>query len=199
MIEQFKTCLTSRVHIAPLVIYRILFGFSLTFSAVRMIVQDRIAFNYATKMRFSYFGFEWVQPLPYDWYPPLFVLLGFSGIAISIGFFYRFFAVTHFFLFTYLELIDKSLYLNHYYFVSLMSFIHIFLPSGRFFSIDSLLFPQIKVSHVPNWLTWIVKGQIAIVYVYAGLCKINADWLLNAQPLKIWLPPRDDLFMIGPL
>ena len=198
-IESIGKELSRTVHIAPLIVYRIVFGFALAYSAIRMIVQDRIAFNYDTKVKFPFYGFEWIKPLPYDWYLPLFLLLAFCGIAICVGFFYRFFSIVHFVVFTYLELIDKSYYLNHYYFVSLMSFLHIFLPSGKFFSIDSWLFPKILVTHVPQWVVWIVKGQIAIVYVYAGLCKINSDWLLSAQPLKIWLPARDDIFVIGPL
>lgn len=38
-----------------------------------------------------------------------------------------------------------------------------------------------------------------MVYVYAGLAKINYDWLILAQPLKIWLPANDTLPIIGPL
>src|SRR5262249_20291970 len=34
-------------------------------------------------------------------------------------------------------------------------------------------------------------------YCYAGLAKINSDWLLNAQPLRIWLPAKNDLPLIG--
>jgi hypothetical protein len=29
-----------------------------------------------------------------------------------------------------------------------------------------------------------------VVFVFAGLAKINADWLLDAQPLRIWLAVR---------
>jgi hypothetical protein len=35
--------------------------------------------------------------------------------------------------------------------------------------------------------------------VYAGLAKINSDWLIHAQPLRIWLPAKNDLPLIGPL
>jgi hypothetical protein len=41
--------------------------------------------------------------------------------------------------------------------------------------------------------------QTAIVYTYAGLAKINTDWLLNALPLKIWLPASNDVPVLGSL
>jgi hypothetical protein len=40
---------------------------------------------------------------------------------------------------------------------------------------------------------------LAIVYVYAGLAKLNSDWLLEAMPLKIWLPNNSNLPLIGSL
>jgi hypothetical protein len=41
--------------------------------------------------------------------------------------------------------------------------------------------------------------MLGILYFYAGLAKVNSDWLLNAMPLKIWLPAKNDLPIIGPL
>jgi Vitamin K-dependent gamma-carboxylase len=35
------------------------------------------------------------------------------------------------------------------------------------------------------------------VYVFAGLAKINYDWLVLALPLKIWLPAHYDLPLLG--
>lgn len=41
--------------------------------------------------------------------------------------------------------------------------------------------------------------MIGIVYFYAGLAKLNSDWLLHAMPLKIWLPANYDLPLLGNL
>jgi hypothetical protein len=35
---------------------------------------------------------------------------------------------------------------------------------------------------------WYSKIIISYCFVYAGLAKLNSDWLLEAMPLKIWLP-----------
>jgi vitamin K-dependent gamma-carboxylase len=36
-----------------------------------------------------------------------------------------------------------------------------------------------------------------VVYIFAGLAKFNADWLLRAQPLRIWFAARSDLPLLG--
>ena len=36
-----------------------------------------------------------------------------------------------------------------------------------------------------------------MLYFFAGLAKLNSDWLLHAQPLRIWLPAHNDLPLIG--
>jgi len=36
-----------------------------------------------------------------------------------------------------------------------------------------------------------------ILYFYAGLAKLNSDWLIQALPLKIWLPARNDMPIVG--
>jgi hypothetical protein len=41
--------------------------------------------------------------------------------------------------------------------------------------------------------------MLAIVYIYAGLAKINHTWLIEALPLRIWLPAADAIPVIGPL
>ena len=91
---------------------------------------------------------------------------------------------------------DKTTYLNHYYFISILSFLLIFLPANSSFSIDSYLKKK-SYRLVPKWSIDAIKLLVSIVYVYAGLTKINSDWLFKAMPLKIWLPSKYDLPFIG--
>ena len=37
------------------------------------------------------------------------------------------------------------------------------------------------------------------MYFYAGIAKINSDWLLDAQPLSLWLTSKYDIPFIGDL
>lgn len=148
-------------------------------------------------LHFSYYGFDWVQPLSRVGMYTVFILMSLACIAITLGWFYRVATVLFFFLFTYVELIDITYYLNHYYFVSLVAFWMIWVPANRYFSLDLLRKPELYQMTVSRWCIGIFKLQIAIVYIYAGLAKLNYDWLFRALPLAIWLPARTSVPVIG--
>jgi hypothetical protein len=92
---------------------------------------------------------------------------------------------------------DKTTYLNHYYLISMLAFMLIFLPAANYFSIDSLKNNKDKL--IPRWSVDSIKVMLCIVYFYAGFAKINSDWLIHAQPLKIWLQGSYDIPLIGEL
>ncbi|MAD96672.1 MAG: HTTM domain-containing protein [Flavobacteriaceae bacterium] len=148
-------------------------------------------------LHFSYFGFDWIEPLPRLGMYAVFGLLILSSVGILLGYFYRVATVLFFFAFTYVELIDITYYLNHYYFVSIVSFLLIWLPANQNYSLDVLRKPTIGRKKVSAWCIDLLKLQIAIVYIYAGLFKINTDWLLEALPLAIWLPAKTSIPIIG--
>lgn len=147
---------------------------------------------------FSYYGFEWVQP-PGEWTYLIFVVCGFSAIFITLGYKYRFAVVTFFLSFTFIELMDKTTYLNHYYFISILSFLMIFLPANTYFSVDARRNPKLKAEFIPTWTIDVIKLLLFIVYFYAGLAKLNSDWLFQAMPLKIWLPAKYSIPLLGDL
>ncbi|HUH45940.1 MAG TPA: HTTM domain-containing protein, partial [Arenibacter sp.] len=129
----------------------------------------------------------------------IFLICGVSALLVALGWKYRISTILLFLSFTYIELMDKTNYLNHYYFVSLVCFILIFLPANTYFSIDTRQKPSLLADKVPAWTINILKVLLAMVYFYAGLAKLNSDWLLHALPLKLWLPARNDLPIIGSL
>lgn len=149
------------------------------------------------KIYFPYFGFEWVKPLPEVGMYLVFALLLISALGIVSGFLYRWSASLFFLLFTYVELIDKTNYLNHYYFVSLISFMLIFVPAAHSFSLDNLWKKRPALDKIPQFYILIFQVQMFLVYFFAGLAKVNSDWLLEAQPLKLWLPAFSHYPVIG--
>lgn len=40
---------------------------------------------------------------------------------------------------------------------------------------------------------------MALVYFFAGIAKLEPDWIFNAQPLRIWLSTLTDTPLLGPL
>ena len=190
--------INQKVSIYPLIYFRIIWGLVTFISTIRFISLGWIEKQYLQpKFHFTYFGFEWVHPLPSSWLYAVFFLLSLSSLCIIIGWQYKLAATVFFLLFTYIELIDISYYLNHYYFVSLVSFWMILLPAHRYFSVTSFRYPNSSALEVPAWCINIIKFHILIVYFFAGIAKINTDWLFHALPLKIWLPAHDDMWAIG--
>lgn len=189
---------TRRVSIAPLVIFRIAFGALMFLSITRFICKGWVETMYVMpKMFFPYFGFEWIKPLPEAGMYLVFALMLLACAGIILGAFYRFSAFTFFLLFTYVELIDKTNYLNHYYFITLVSFILIFLPAERSFSFDNRRLKRPELTHVPRFYILLLQGQMFLVYFFAGVAKLNYDWLFEAQPLRIWLPAFSHYPLIG--
>ncbi|MES2488096.1 MAG: HTTM domain-containing protein [Bacteroidota bacterium] len=184
---------------ATLAFFRLAFGILMVCSVIRFAANGWIdKFYIQPQFHFTYYGFSWVKPYGYFTYIA-FIICGLSALMVAIGYKYRLAMILFFLSFTYTELLDKTTYLNHYYFVSLVSFVMIFLPANAAFSIDAYKNPAKAFDKIPRYTVDIIKLLLAIVYFYAGLAKLNSDWLIDAMPLKIWLPANANLPVIGPL
>ena len=194
-----KTHLGKPVYSASLAVFRVLFGLMIFAGVVRFWLKGWINELYIQpSFFFHYYGFDWVSPFGSYSYL-LFVLCGISALFFAFGLFYRISSVILFLSFTYIELMDKTNYLNHYYFVSLVLFLMMWLPAHVNLSIDAKRNPSLLKRHIPLWTTGSIRFMLAMVYVYAGLAKLNSDWLFNAMPLRLWLPAKNDFPVIGSL
>ena len=199
MIQKLKIYFNSYTSTATLAFYRLAFGLMMLFSLIRFWALGWIEKLYILPTnRFTYYGFEWIPRLGNYTYL-LFLITAIAAFCVAIGYKYRIAIITFFLCFTYIELLDKTTYLNHYYFISIVSFVLIFLPANAYFSVDAKQNPKIRFQYVPKWNVDILKILIAIVYFYAGLFKLNSDWLIEAMPLKIWLPTNTELPFIKTL
>jgi hypothetical protein len=190
--------LSEQVHIAPLAMFRILFGGMMFFSILRFALNGWIYDLYIKPVfYFSYYGFEWVKPLGELGMYALFTVMALSAVGILLGLFYRFSAIVFFASFTYVELIDKANYLNHYYFISIVAFLMVLLPAGSYFSLDVKRDPQKEITNIPRFFIIVIQLQLGLVYFFAGVAKLNYDWLFEAMPLRMWLPPHDNIPVVG--
>ena len=188
-------------------VFRIAFGLVCLAGVIRFFAHGWVSELYVEPVHhFTYLGFAWVKPWP-AWGMHLhFALLGVFALGIAVGYRYRVCALAFFLGFTYVELLDKTNYLNHYYWVTLVSFLMVFLPLHRSASVDRWLAlrrgRRVAIAawgSVPVATLWVLRGQVAVVYLFAGIAKLNPDWLLGAQPLRIWLYQHTDLPLVGPL
>ena len=189
-----------RVDASSLAVFRILFGLVGVFIVVRFFAYGWIGELYvAPAHHFTYLGFGWVRPWPGLGMYVHFAALGLLSIGIAAGYRYRLCAVLFFLGFTYIELLDKTTYLNHYYWAALVSLLMIFLPLHRSLSVDCWLKSGRLWDTIPARALWLLRGQLAVVYIFAGIAKLNGEWLLEAQPLGIWLQDHTGLARVGPL
>ena len=185
------------VDIASLVFFRIAFGLLMAWEIWRYYTHGWIAAYWIDPpFLFKYYGFSWVKPWPG---PGMYIhcaALGVLGLFIAVGFLYRLSAALFFLGFSYLFLLDEETYLNHNYLICLFSFLSIFVPANRAFSIDARLNPKIRSETIPAWPIWLLRAQMGVVYFYGGVAKIEPDWF-RGEPMRTWLQHRTDFPLLG--
>lgn len=199
MWQRLKSAAFAPVDIAALVFFRVAFGVILTWEATRYLRYGWIA-DYWIKpqFHFTYYGFDWVKPFPPAGMYAVWWAIGISAGCIALGLLYRVATLLFFTAFTYCFLLDETTYLNHFYFVCLLSFLLVFVPAHRALSIDAWLRPKVRSDTVAAWTIWVLRVQVAVVYFFAGVAKLSADWL-RAEPMRTWLGERPDFPLLGPL
>ncbi len=187
------------VDIASIVFFRIAFGALMAWEVTRYFSRDWIrAYFVWPTFHFKYYGFGWVEPWPGPGMELHFAALGALALCIMVGLFYRVAAALFFLGFAYVFLLDQAYYLNHFYLIVLLSLILVFVPAHRALSLDAWRRPGLRAATAPAWALWLLRSQVGIPYLYAGLAKLNGDWL-RAEPMRLWLAGRTTLPLIGPL
>ncbi len=185
---------------ASLAAFRIAFGLLMFAGTVRFMWTGWIRTQYVEPaFFFKYPGFEFVRAWP-EWGMYLHcAVVALLALCIAAGLFYRASAVLFAIAFAWIQLIDVTNYLNHYYFVVLLAATLALVPANRLWSLDAWRTPAIARQTTPAWAIYLLRFQVGIVYFNAGLAKLGTDWLIHAQPLGIWTSSRSDLPVIGPL
>ena len=190
-------CLFSPVDGASLAVFRVIFGAIMLVEVYRYFSYGWVRSYYIEPpFHFTYYGFGWVKPWPGDGMFWHFAVMGLASVGVMFGAWYRFSAALLFVTFTYVFLLDQAYYLNHFYMICLLSLLMIFIPAHRLLSIDAWRNPATRSDDVPAWARWLLLAQLSIVYFYAGVAKLNGDWI-RGEPMRSWLAERADMPLIG--
>lgn len=207
--EGLRARLAEPIDGASLALLRIAFGGLMLVAAIRFWSLGWIDALYVRPaFHFTYWGFEWVRPYHhYDLGLPSwllyvhFALLALAALGVALGAFYRVSIVLFVVLFGYVELLDATSYLNHYYAITIVGVLLAFLPAHRVASVDAWRARRAgraMPETVPRAAVWALRAQLGIVYFFAGLAKVQPEWLLRAEPLRTWLVARTDVPLLGP-
>ncbi|HEY6727001.1 MAG TPA: HTTM domain-containing protein [Polyangiaceae bacterium] len=178
---------------ASLAVFRICFGLLLAYEISFKFRANKVDELHASHLSFKYPLFEWVPDASESMaYGLHYALIG-LGLLIAAGAFYRVTTALTFLLLSYYFLAERTLFINHIYLYCLLAGILALVPAHNMLSVDQHFGwlgtrPRAQ-GRTPAWSIWLLRFQMGVVYTYAGLAKLNADWLQGC-PLSIWLPER---------
>ncbi len=185
------------VDLASLAVFRIAFGLIMFWEVLRYFHYGWIDRYWVDPVvNFGYPGFEWVRAWPRSGMHLHFVVLGLLALCIAAGFFYRVIIPLFALGFTYIFFLDQTRYLNHFYLIILLSFLLCIVPAHKMWSPDARRHPELRADTTPAWTLWLLRAQIAVVYFFGGVAKLNGDWL-RGEPMRMWLADRTEFPVIG--
>jgi hypothetical protein len=195
--QKLREKLFEPVDIASLAVFRMCFGAILFWEVWRFFDYGWIAKYYIEPtFTFKYFGFGWLEPWPGNGMYYHFIAVGLFALCVMTGFLYRLSSWLLFFGFTYWYLLDQTRYLNHLYLTALLAFLMALIPAHQAKSLDVRFRPGLGSETIPTWCLWLLRTQVGIVYFFAGVAKLNGDWL-RGEPIRQWLADRSDYLFIG--
>ena len=161
-------------------------GLALVYSVVRFWVLGWAASHFAPgQFAFHYYGLAWVP------HPGLvgLQLLQAAQLLGALAMLHRPWARVgaglFVFSFVWMQTLDATWYLNHYYFVALMA-------------LGLAVVPGTAGGASRLTVAWF-RLQTGVLYTLAGLFKMQPTWLLEAMPLRIWMNAQRNLPVLGPL
>ncbi|KAA3440399.1 HTTM domain-containing protein [Rufibacter hautae] len=193
------TWLRQPVDNAPLVVFRWLFGLLLFLETAGAIITGWVKKNLVEPtVSFPFIGFEWLRPLPGNGMYFYYGLMALLGLLVMVGLYYRASMVLFTVLWWGTYLMQKTSYNNHYYLLLVLCFLMLLVPAHAYASVDARRKPELKSLSCPRWCLVIFVAQMGIVYTYASVAKMNADWLAGI-PIKVWFANKSHFWLIGGL
>jgi len=205
--NKFLLFMASPTDPSNLAVLRILFGFLMMLD----IPQERsmlfIAHQFGSdSCHFPLFSF--IQPLSVESMHVVYLVMFLGACGISLGFLFRLSCFSFMITYWYIFLLEKCHWNNHSYLYGLMSFMLLLSDANHYWSVDGFLNPKLRNSHVPKWNYILFRFQVFLVYFYAGLKKLDLDWMtgysmtgLSRQwvfdPFRVLLDDQTiDLFLV---
>lgn len=186
-----------QIDAAGLAVFRFWFFGIVVWEVWRFFKYDRVSrYFQEPEWAFKYFGFDWVQPFSGDGMVWVFLLLGFAAALAACGALYRVTAPLVAILLAYMFLLDQARYLNHIYLMFILAALLALMPLNRCLAVDAQLRLSPRSDEIEFWSYGSLKLQLAMVFVFAAIAKLNIDWF-SGNPMGQWLAARNDLTLLG--
>jgi vitamin K-dependent gamma-carboxylase len=167
-----------RIDNSGIAAFRIVFGIIIVVETLGAILTDWVEDIFVQPAYvFNYIGLEWIKPLPGNGMYYYYVIMALLGLAIGAGYYYRIASILFAFMWWGAYLMQKAHYNNHYYLMILLAFIMVVVPAHHRCALDVRRGAVNEETTCPAWCHYILVFQFSVVYIFAGIAKINPDWL----------------------
>jgi vitamin K-dependent gamma-carboxylase len=183
---------------SQIVLFRILFGFLMAAESFGAIATGWVKKTLVDpQFTFSFFGFEWLQPLPGNGMYFYFILMGTVSLMVMVGYRYKLNILALAVLWSGAYFMQKTSYNNHYYLVMLMTWGMVFMNPHRHASLD-VKRTKIEVNSCPNWNRLFFVILLLLVFTYGAIAKFYPGWW-NGDFIKNSFSRKTNYWLIGPL
>lgn len=173
--------LAEPVDASSVLFLRIAFGVLMAWDFAESLWSGRLdRFYIAPAFHFKFPGFDGVGVLPAAGLWALFLGMIALASAVAAGYAQRVTAPLFALGYAYVFFLDQAAWNNHNYLILLVALLLATTPLER------------GTATVPRWTLWLFRCQFAVPYVFGGINKLNSDWLIRGQPMKLWLAEGTD-------
>ncbi|MEM7037471.1 MAG: HTTM domain-containing protein, partial [Bacteroidota bacterium] len=183
--NRFKDAYFQNIDASGLGLFRMLFGLVLCLQGLEFLRLDFVTKDIVQPiLHFPFQGFEFLPILSESALTLMVAGLAIAGLFVAAGLFYRFALGYYFLVFTYLWLLDKGYFNNHYYLLSILCGIMLLLDADRWKPWKKKRNGEnVGREWIPAWQVLALKVMLLIVFSWAGLNKLQSGWLVNHQPI----------------
>lgn len=183
---------------SQVVLYRMLFGFLMAVESFGAIGTGWVKKTLVDpQFTFSFFGFEWLQPLPGNGMYYYFILMGLVSLMVMLGYRYKLNILALALLWSGAYFMQKTSYNNHYYLVMLLTWGMLFMNPHHYASLD-VKRTNIEKHLCQNWNRIFFVFLLLLVFTYGSIAKFYPGWW-SGDFIKNSFSNKTDYWLIGSL
>ena len=200
VVERLGRWLGAPVNGTSLAFFRVAFGivmlleslafFRASFSSGGMSQLDVYYAGADVRFHMPYLIDACIAPLPRWVFVGAGGLLGLGAAGMAMGLWYRVSSVMVLGSWGFLYGIEstRTYWMSYYWLELLVALGLAFMPAANRVSVDAIRRPRPAAeSTVPRWTVALLRAQLVVTYFYAGVAKLNPDWLADLMPVRWFL------------
>ncbi|XP_034121335.1 vitamin K-dependent gamma-carboxylase isoform X2 [Drosophila guanche] len=177
-LTNFTTWLQRPVDGAALGVFRLLFGAAMLVDIAEERGGGQLDVRFGEPHHCHFPLFPGMRALAYPLMGCVYLCMWLGAWGIMLGYRFRCSCLAFIVPYWYIFLLDKPTWNNHSYLFGLVGTLLLFTQADSYCSLESWLNPARSRSRtVPYWNYFLIKFQFFVLYMYAGLKKISAEWL----------------------